>query len=163
MQDWRKCEDLSEQTIDLSAYLNVICLLKHVLNCEQHFSFFIFRPGLTVTGLASGFCTLCLRRAVSYTKCLARFAQKQTLFWELNTIAASSGWTLQWLMRPSRTLPHKPVYSGGLWCEYEQMVTHITQGGGGRTDGHRDSWYWPCRIWNFVKKREKIIPNNAFI
>jgi hypothetical protein len=26
--------------------------LKYVLNCEQNFSFFIFRSGLTVTGLA---------------------------------------------------------------------------------------------------------------
>jgi hypothetical protein len=39
---------LSEQTSDFSfAFLNVICLLKHVLNCEQHFSFFVSRSGLS--------------------------------------------------------------------------------------------------------------------
>jgi hypothetical protein len=41
----------SEQTSDSSTILNAMCLLKHVLNCEQHFKCFIFRSGLTVTGL----------------------------------------------------------------------------------------------------------------
>jgi hypothetical protein len=27
-----------------------MCILKYVLNCEQHFSFFVFRSRLTVTG-----------------------------------------------------------------------------------------------------------------
>jgi hypothetical protein len=31
-------------------------LLRYVLNCEQHFPFFIFQPGLTVTGLARVYC-----------------------------------------------------------------------------------------------------------
>jgi hypothetical protein len=30
---------LSEETSDSSAFLNVICLLKYVLNCEQHCSY----------------------------------------------------------------------------------------------------------------------------
>jgi hypothetical protein len=45
---------LSEQTSDSSAFLNPTCLLKFVLNCEQHFSYFDLEyptPGLTVTGL----------------------------------------------------------------------------------------------------------------
>jgi hypothetical protein len=37
---------LSEQTYDSSAFLNAMCLLKCVLNCEQHLSCFIFRSGL---------------------------------------------------------------------------------------------------------------------
>jgi hypothetical protein len=43
---------VSEQTSDSSAFLNAMCLLKYVLNCEQHFSCFILRSGLIVTGLA---------------------------------------------------------------------------------------------------------------
>jgi hypothetical protein len=38
----------------LTAFLNVMCLLKHVLNCEQHFSYFnpVYTTyGLIVTGL----------------------------------------------------------------------------------------------------------------
>jgi hypothetical protein len=42
---------LSERGSDLSAFLIAMCL-KHVLNCEQHFSVFIFQSKLTVTGLA---------------------------------------------------------------------------------------------------------------
>jgi hypothetical protein len=38
---------MSEQASDSSAFLNVMCLLKYVLNCEQHFSFFMFRSGLS--------------------------------------------------------------------------------------------------------------------
>jgi hypothetical protein len=30
---------LFEQTSDSSAFLNAMCLLKHVLKCEQHFSY----------------------------------------------------------------------------------------------------------------------------
>jgi hypothetical protein len=37
---------LSEQTSDSFAFLNAMCLLKYVLYCEQHFSFFMFRSGL---------------------------------------------------------------------------------------------------------------------
>jgi hypothetical protein len=37
---------LSEQTSDSSAFLNAMCLLKEVLNCEQHFfRFSFFDPG----------------------------------------------------------------------------------------------------------------------
>jgi hypothetical protein len=42
---------LSEQTSDSSAFLNAMCLIQYVLNCEQHSSFSVFRSGLTVTGL----------------------------------------------------------------------------------------------------------------
>jgi hypothetical protein len=31
---------LKKLTSDSSAFLNAMCLLKYVLNCEQHFSFF---------------------------------------------------------------------------------------------------------------------------
>jgi hypothetical protein len=31
---------MSKQTSDSSFFLNAICLLKYVLNCEQHFSYF---------------------------------------------------------------------------------------------------------------------------
>jgi hypothetical protein len=53
---------LSEQTSDTSAFLNATCLLKYVLNCEQHFFYFsCFDPdyptsGLTITGLARVYC-----------------------------------------------------------------------------------------------------------
>jgi hypothetical protein len=46
---------LSEQTSDSSALINAMCLLKYVLNCEQHFSYFHLdypTSGLIVTGLA---------------------------------------------------------------------------------------------------------------
>jgi hypothetical protein len=46
---------LSEQTSDSSAFLNAMCLLKYVLNSEEHFSYFdpdYPTSGLTVTGLA---------------------------------------------------------------------------------------------------------------
>jgi hypothetical protein len=49
---------LSEQKSDSSAFLNSTCLLKYVLNSEQHFSFFIFRSGLTVTGLVRVHCNI---------------------------------------------------------------------------------------------------------
>jgi hypothetical protein len=39
---------VSEQTSDSPAFLNAVCILKYVLRCEQHFSFFIFRSGLPV-------------------------------------------------------------------------------------------------------------------
>jgi hypothetical protein len=42
-----------------SAFLNATCLLKYVLNCEQHFSFFgldYSTSGLTVTGLSRFYC-----------------------------------------------------------------------------------------------------------
>jgi hypothetical protein len=35
-----------------------VCLLKHVLNCEEHFPFFIFQSGLTVTGLERVYCNI---------------------------------------------------------------------------------------------------------
>jgi hypothetical protein len=40
--------------------LNAIVFLKYVLNCEHNSSFFVFRSGLTVTGLASVCCTYIL-------------------------------------------------------------------------------------------------------
>jgi hypothetical protein len=51
-QVWRNFQVLSEQTSDICAFLNAICLSKQLLNCEQHFLFFIFRSRLTVIGLA---------------------------------------------------------------------------------------------------------------
>jgi hypothetical protein len=44
-----------QQNLKVLLLLNPICLLKCVLNFEQDFLFFIFRPGLPVTGLARGF------------------------------------------------------------------------------------------------------------
>jgi hypothetical protein len=41
---------LSEQTSDSSAFLNVMCLLQYVLNCEQRFTF--FDPDYPTFGLA---------------------------------------------------------------------------------------------------------------
>jgi hypothetical protein len=52
---------LSEQTSDSSAFLNPMCLLKYVLNCEQHFSYFVLHYPtyeLTVTGLPRVYCIL---------------------------------------------------------------------------------------------------------
>jgi hypothetical protein len=40
-----------QQSLEVLLLLNPTCLLKCVLNCERNFSFFIFRSGLTVTGL----------------------------------------------------------------------------------------------------------------
>jgi hypothetical protein len=51
MQVWRNCQILCEETSDSSAFLNIMCLLKYVLNCEQHFSF--FDPDYPTTGLTS--------------------------------------------------------------------------------------------------------------
>jgi hypothetical protein len=50
-----------------SAFLSAMCVLKYVLNCEQHFSFFVFPSGLTVTGLAKVYyiCVLFYGVAVS--------------------------------------------------------------------------------------------------
>jgi hypothetical protein len=51
MQVRRSC--LCRQANPSSALLNAaMCLLKCVLNCEQRFTYFIFRKGLNVTGLA---------------------------------------------------------------------------------------------------------------
>jgi hypothetical protein len=36
---WRNRPVLSEKTSDSSAFLKVVCLLKYVLNCEQHFPY----------------------------------------------------------------------------------------------------------------------------
>jgi hypothetical protein len=47
---------LSEETSDSSAFLNAVCLLEYVHNCEQHFSYFdpdYLTSGLTVTVLVS--------------------------------------------------------------------------------------------------------------
>jgi hypothetical protein len=52
---------LSKQTSDSSAFLNAMCLLKYVLNCEQYFSHFESdypTSGLTVTGLMRVYCIL---------------------------------------------------------------------------------------------------------
>jgi hypothetical protein len=46
---------LSEQRSDSSAFLNAMCLLKYVLNCEQNFS---FQSGLTATGLVRVYCKM---------------------------------------------------------------------------------------------------------
>jgi hypothetical protein len=46
MQVLRNCQILSEQTSDSSAFLNVLCLLKYVLNCEQHF--FVFHISIQI-------------------------------------------------------------------------------------------------------------------
>jgi hypothetical protein len=35
----------------------LMCLFKYVVKCEQHFPFFVCRPGLTVPGLARVYCT----------------------------------------------------------------------------------------------------------
>jgi hypothetical protein len=43
---------LCEQTSDSSPFPNATRLLQCVPNCEQHFLFFIFPSGSTVTGLA---------------------------------------------------------------------------------------------------------------
>jgi hypothetical protein len=56
MQVRINCQVLPEQTSDSFDFLNVVCPLKYVLNCEQHFPFFIFQSGLTVTGLAKVYC-----------------------------------------------------------------------------------------------------------
>jgi hypothetical protein len=61
MQVSRNRHVLSEQTSDSSAFLNVMCLLKYVLSCKQHFSY--SDPdyptcGLTVSGLARVYCVL---------------------------------------------------------------------------------------------------------
>jgi hypothetical protein len=47
---------LSEQTSDSSAFLNATCLVRYDHNCKEHFSFLIFRFGLTVTGFARLYC-----------------------------------------------------------------------------------------------------------
>jgi hypothetical protein len=44
-------------------FLPVMCLVKYVLNCEQHISFFLFRFGLTVTGLESVYCIIFLKQS----------------------------------------------------------------------------------------------------
>jgi hypothetical protein len=36
-----------QRSLKVLLLLNPMCLLKYVLNCEQNFSFFIFRPGLS--------------------------------------------------------------------------------------------------------------------
>jgi hypothetical protein len=46
MQAGRNRQVLSEQTSDSSAFLNALCLLKHVLSCDQRFRFLILRSGL---------------------------------------------------------------------------------------------------------------------
>lgn len=43
------CRSFAWQKGDSSASLNPLCLLKHVLNCEQNFSIFIFRSKWSVT------------------------------------------------------------------------------------------------------------------
>jgi hypothetical protein len=64
---------LSEQTSDSSAFPNVMCILKRVLSCEQHFLYFdpdYATYGLTVTVLVRVYSAftrqLCVR---SGTKC----------------------------------------------------------------------------------------------
>jgi hypothetical protein len=42
MQVLKFYQVLSEQTSDSSAFLNDMCILKYVLNCEHHFSFSYF-------------------------------------------------------------------------------------------------------------------------
>jgi hypothetical protein len=37
---FKRCQVMSQQTSDSSAFLNVICHLKCVLNCERHFLYF---------------------------------------------------------------------------------------------------------------------------
>jgi hypothetical protein len=54
MQVWSNCQVLSEQTSNSSAFLNVMCLVHYVLNCEQHFSFSIFRFGLSDSRISEG-------------------------------------------------------------------------------------------------------------
>jgi hypothetical protein len=39
-EHYETCQVLSEQTSDSPAFLNGTNLLKYVLNCEQHFSYF---------------------------------------------------------------------------------------------------------------------------
>jgi hypothetical protein len=47
-----------QHTLKVLLLLTPMCLLKYVLNCEQNSSFFIFRSGLTVTGLARVYCIM---------------------------------------------------------------------------------------------------------
>jgi hypothetical protein len=44
---FKKLSSFSKRTSNSSAFINTMCLLKHVLNCEQYFSFIIFRFGLS--------------------------------------------------------------------------------------------------------------------
>jgi hypothetical protein len=47
---------LTTQSESPLAPKSLVSFLKYVLNCEQNFTFFIFRSGLTVTGLLRVYC-----------------------------------------------------------------------------------------------------------
>jgi hypothetical protein len=53
---------LSEQTSDSPAFLHVMCVLKYVLNCEQHFSFFSIRISEGLLNFLDTLYNRCLRR-----------------------------------------------------------------------------------------------------
>jgi hypothetical protein len=56
---WFQCLQLPSTQSESPLAPKSHVFLKYVLNCEQNFSFFIFRSGLTVTGLARVYCIQC--------------------------------------------------------------------------------------------------------